>query len=70
MTSVLKAIALLLIGGLMVCAFVFFAVWGIALLLFVFAIFGVAWAGNVRFKVTSEGKHIGWYTRKGGFVSK
>ena len=67
MTSIFKAIALVLIGGLMVCALFFFAIWGIALVFFVMTIFGIAYFGNVRFTVSKEGKKIGTYTRKGGF---
>ena len=67
MTSILKAIALVIIGGLMLVAFFFFAIWIVMFLSFVLVIFGIAYFGNVRFTVSKEGKKIGTYTRKGGF---
>ena len=48
-------------------AFAFFAVWGIALILVVTAVFGIAYLCNITFKVISNGKKIGTYTRKGGY---
>ena len=67
MTSILKAIALVIIGGLMLVAFFFFAIWIVMFLSFVLVIFGIAYFGNVRFTVSKEGKKVGTYTRKGGF---
>lgn len=67
MSSILKLIGLVLIGAILVVAFVFFFVWGIALLVVVFAVFGIAYYSNIRFTVSKDGKKIGTYTRKGGF---
>jgi hypothetical protein len=70
MTSGLKAIALILVGAVMICVFAFYAMWVIAFLLFclfVLVIFAIAYFCNITFSVTREGKKIGTYTRKGGF---
>ena len=67
MTSILKAIALVIIGGLMLVAFFFFAIWIVMFLSFVLVIFGIAYLSNIRFTVSKEGNKVGTYTRKGGF---
>ncbi len=67
MNSVLKAIGLVLIVGLMVCFAIFFIPLFIGLIVFMVVIFGIAWLCNVPFTVKQNDVKIGTYTRKGGF---
>lgn len=67
MITFFKLVGLILIGLIMAVAVVFFAVWGLAILVVVMLVFGIAYYSNITFNVTKDGKKIGTYTRKGGF---
>ena len=67
MSDFFKFIAIVFVGLLAGMAVAFFAIWGLALVLFLAAIFIIAYFADIRFTVTKDGKKIGTYTRRGGF---
>jgi hypothetical protein len=68
MPTIFKAIGLVLIMGLAVVIGVFFLWFFVVLIALMALMFGLAYLCDVRFKVTSEGKHVGYYSRKRGFT--
>ncbi len=70
MTSVFKALGLALVAliGVFV-AFTFFWFFIVIVGLMV-VMFGLAWLVDARFKITQNGKHVGYYKRSTGFVRK
>lgn len=67
-STILKAISLAIIAVFVAAFVVFIGIWFIAIIMLVFAVLGIAYAGNVPFVVNKNGKKVGYYTRKSGFV--